>query len=220
MEKGLLPPPRLHSSVSTPGDWHSPLRTAASPRTLWSLPKGLALWVGLRSPAPEVRSRVRGRRHARAEGSTPARGEETAGTCWPAGRRPCRPLLGVSWWVPPPCAGQGFGPLHGGAAAWRRMAATAGAAGPEGVSSERVRCARVSSSSRGRAEPRSWKGRAERGRRCALHSVALGASGASPQVGTGVPFILRAFVDTRVCHALTIRQWTGHAELRLSGERQ
>lgn len=31
-------------------------------------------------------------------------------------------------------------------------------------------------------------------------------------------FILPAFVDAGVCHALMIQQWTGHAELRLEGE--
>lgn len=82
--------------------------------------------------------------------------------------------------MPPCCEGQGFGPLHGEAAAWRRMAAMAGAASPERVSSERVWCARVSSGaflpfalSRGCAKPRSGKGRAECGRRYFLRSVVL-----------------------------------------------
>lgn len=135
--------------------------------------------------------------------------------------------------MPPCCEGQGFGPLHGEAAAWRRMAAMAGAAGPERVSSERVWCARVSSGaflpfalSRGCAKPRSGKGRAECGRRCFLRSVALSqapAQGLSSKSAGGDgcslhSFILPAFVDTGVCHALMIQQWTGHAELRLEGE--
>lgn len=95
-------------------------------------------------------------------------------------------------------------------------------------------CARVSSSaflrfalSRGCAKPCSWKGRAECGCRY-LYSVVLLQAPAQGLINKSPgrdrcslhSFILQVFVDTCVCHALMIQQWTGHIELRLLSERQ
>lgn len=81
--------------------------------------------------------------------------------------------------------------------------------------------------SRGCAKPGSWKEGAECGCHYFVHSAVLlqtptqGLTSKSPgRAGCSLhSFIPQGFVDTCVCHALMLRQWTGHVGLRLLSER-